>query len=247
VPAALIAHGGAGGTGNFTLNTVGASLLVGVNSTNATSAPVDNTYGLTWTQVPSCQASGGGFGGTSSLWYINNPASTNAAHSFKGSGSLCGCAILSFSGTDTSTPVDNHAEAASNQAGSRTPSNAGSLIVCATGGPWTGVLTVTDSQLLQEQFVGAGGVTYGVAISYVIQGAATATNPAWMDNNGVGPAADIGIALMGIFNPSTGGGGGGKPFTYYQRMQLAHYRREQQARERLIARAAHETILRKAA
>lgn len=185
------------------ISTTGATLLVAVNGTNAASCPTDSQSN-TWTAITN--ASGGGFGGTSQICYVNNP-STSGSHTFTCAGALCGVTVGAYSGTDTSGPLDTFCAAGANKcAASVTPANSGSLIVAGTGGPFTAPLAIDSGLTIQQQVPGAGGVSYGSDFADLIQGAAAAIQPAWSDATGPG---GIGIALVAVFKP--GGGGGGSP------------------------------------
>jgi hypothetical protein len=88
--------------------------------------------------------------------------------------------------------------------------------------------------------VGYTGSNIGVAASWKEVSGAVDPHWTWTGSN-------VAAAAATSYAGSGGGGGGGKPFKFYQNMQLANYRREQRQREHLIARASHDTMLRRAA
>lgn len=186
------------------IDTTGATLLVSVNGTNAAQCPGSGSPSAgSWTSITN--VTGGGFSGTYSLCYINNPTGTGAGQTFACGGTLCGIALLAYSGNDTSGPLDgtqfcnNNNNNPSICASALTPSVASSMLVDGSGGP-SATVTFGSSATKQIEITGAGGVTYGAVIGDLTISAASTPS---VDNG----AHDTGVILGAIFKPSGGGGG----------------------------------------
>jgi hypothetical protein len=186
------------------VDTTGATLLIAVNGTNSATCPTDSGLN-TWTQI--VNRTGGGFGGTYTLCYVNNPSGTGAGHTFTCGGTLCGVTVGAYSGTDTAGPLDtscgNTGGSPLGCAASVTPANNGSLIIAGTGGPISagGTLSIDSGLTIQKQVQGTGGVSYGADFADLVQSTAAAIQPKWDDS-----AHDVGVVLVAVFKP-----GGGAP------------------------------------
>lgn len=187
------------------ISTTGATLFVATNGTNSATCPTDSQSN-SWTQI--VNFTGGGFGGTYTLCYVNSPT-TSGTHTFTCGGTLCGVAVAAYSGTDTGGPLDTSCSGTTDNGGysscaaSVTPANNNSLIVSGSGGPYAGTLAVNAGLTIQNAVVGAGGVTYGADIADLVQGAAAAIRPGWRDNN----ITTLGGSLVAVFKEGGGGGG----------------------------------------
>lgn len=195
------------------INTTGATLLVAVNGTNsggATSCPTAGSPSAgTWTAI--LVKTGGGFGGDYTLCYINNPTGTGAGQTFACNGTLCGIALVAYSGNDTSSPLDQSCSGTANNpttcASALTPSVAASLVVAATGGPASPSPVISPGTMsVQIAIPGAGGVTYGATIGDEAPVTAART-PGYAD--GAGNAQ--GVIMVAIFKPAAGGGATSHP------------------------------------
>lgn len=174
----LLSHTGSGdGTTTPAIDTTGATLLVCSTSTDSSPAPTDN-MGNTWVLAVK-SGNGGSFNNSNAIYYVENPT-TSASHTFTPQGSLPGFAVAAFSGTLTSSSLDQtNSTASSTSPGSITPGVDNELIITGEGGSASGTVTIDLGFTILEQYNGAGGATYGAGIAYLIQTTATAVNPTW--------------------------------------------------------------------
>jgi hypothetical protein len=194
-----------GGSG---VGTSTATLLTAVNGTNSATCPTDS-QGNSWTNA--VNITGGGFAGTYSLCYVNNP-STSATHTFTCGGTLCGVTVNAYSGTNTATPTDGtcsgNAGGSATQCSSALATTAnGDLIVSGTGGPIGSPPPTVDSSLTRQNFVqGTGGVSYGATIADFVQPSSGSINPGWSDG-----ASGTGVNVTAAFKAAAGGGATSHP------------------------------------
>lgn len=185
---ALLASGvskaGSGSTANY--NTSTATLIIGIVAAQTISTGLRDSLSKTWIRIGSILSQPTTFSMQTAFYYITGAAGTigGASHTFDTPDSTPGIAVLAFSGTATSSTLDQNAEAADQVAnpshpGSITPGFANEVLIFGTGGFNTGASTLSSfgSGVLQIDVPGAGGTNYGCTISYEIQTTATARNP----------------------------------------------------------------------
>lgn len=201
--AALVAHTGTQGAGQPSsittpaINTTGATgLIIAVGWWDGVgNVSVSDSKSNTWAPVTKYVTS------NCSVEFFTclNPGSVGSGHTFSktGTDTYGSIAVLAFSGTDTTASVDGNsgagtASGTTQQPGSITPSQNGSVVITALGmsahsgsGSIDGGFTVSDS------FV--DGSNYGVALAYLIQTSAAAANPTWTASSGALEACIISI------------------------------------------------------
>lgn len=154
-------------------------------------APSD-TKSNAWTLALTINTTGGNI--TQWVYYAANPASANGqTFSTNISGSVPTAYVMGFSGIATASPLDQsssfdagHGSSATTiQPGSITPSGNNYLVVTTEGdftGTGTGATkTVNGGYVIPTGLSTAGvsGSWQGAGAAYLVQGAATATNPTW--------------------------------------------------------------------
>lgn len=206
----LSACGAPGGSPDCTstgIDTTGATLLVLVNGTNTNTCSITET-GASNTWTPVVNVTGGGFSGTYTLCYVENP-NTSSTHKFTCAGTLCGIVVGAYSGTLTSGALDTSCSGNSSNpskcAASLTAANDGSLFYAGMGGPYVDPLTLT-TLTIQEKINGVGGVSYGADFGDYVQPTIASLQPQWDD-----AVHGTGVMLLAIFKPSAGGGGSTLP------------------------------------
>lgn len=144
------------------------------------------------------------------LWYIENPT-VGTGHNFTVSGASQDLTVFfaAFSGSDTSSPLDQHNESAnsgsvtSDQPGSITTTQNGELLITGCGiAPGTGTLVVPSGYTQIDHEAGVGGQTFECAWAYKIQSTAGAENPIWSWTSG----SYDGLAIAS-FKAAAGGAG----------------------------------------
>lgn len=185
----LIAHlvQGSSDTNGFTssdIDTTGADLIWVHVSDNSTGVLTDNK-GNTW------QTDGpkhiGGFGAAySSQIYAKNASShSGASHHFSisGTGTSPSIEVMAWSGSDTTSPLDQQNSASSNfgssvQPGSITPSGNGYLVLTGvTYEDTTNALSINSSFTISDQLVQSNSAHVGGGAAYFVQPTAGAINP----------------------------------------------------------------------
>ena len=244
-------------TCTLTLDTTGATLLVlavacfdynGRYVANS-NAPSDSN-GNTWTGK-TLQVSADTFSGIR-VFYVNSASPTvGSGHVFTaGSTNDTAYPLMWVWAIDSTSSGPFNAESGNVAAGSPTSiqqaasvGSSGDFAVCAVcNNLGTGTSQAIDSGFtITGTKYGFVGGTHGAGAGAYLNGLSGAVQPTWSGLDGSGTATAI-----ATFTTSGGGGGGGKPFLYYAQ-QRRQFRQEQQQRERLIARAYHETVLRRAA
>lgn len=219
--AAQNSSGGSGTSGSIDTTSGGnATLIVACVSYLTGSAPTfADSAGNSWT-LTAVSTSDASLGNTTALIYCENP-NTSATHTFSmtGTGCYAAIAVASFRGSTGSALIDTGKTDSVDQAGGTvtslqvgstgfTPSAANDLCIVGWGAaiPDTvGSMNSNQGTLVQGLAFNTG-VTYGVGIGYLIEGAATLFQPtlSWVhpQNNVTGVSA--GFLLTG-----TGSGGGG--------------------------------------
>lgn len=203
-------NGGGGSSNGFTssaLDTSGANLIVlalaeALSGAGTISDSKSNTYtqltlrGASQTQVR--------------LWYAKNP-SVGSGHTFTVTCTACfpGMAVLSFSGADTTAPFDvengnTQTFATSTTTGSITPGSANEVVVAALSTNDTTGIAISGGGFtaISDSINVTGFGEAGVAIAFVVQTTATASNPTFTETNNSG----LGAAIAS-FKSSSGGGG----------------------------------------
>jgi len=127
------------------------------------------------------------------LFYVKNPiVGSGHTFTFTGVDNYSPFAVLAFSGTDTTSNVDqeNGAGGSSPLApGSITPTADNEVIVAAIGGHQSSVSIDSGFTLTIN---GANAANYGVALAYKVQTTAAAVNPTFTaSGTGTGMAATI--------------------------------------------------------
>ena len=170
---------GANGGTSGTIDTTGADLIVASVSrySGAGALTFSDSAGNTWTAITESAGSSDAF---QRIYYVQAPT-TSATHSFTVSGTnvFSAVAVAAFSGS-ASNPIDfdveNFAQNVPSLPTHYTPNFNNELIVygaawdTASGSP----ISVNQSFLITDQVAPVGGVSYGVALTYKIQGTLTA-------------------------------------------------------------------------
>jgi hypothetical protein len=184
---ALITSGEAAANNSPTtgsLDTTGATLLVAVCTYAGSPTGVTDSKGNTWTALTAYANSGV----TTRIYYVNsNTPTVGTGHTFtlNGTGIAAVINVVAFSGT-ASSPFDlengaNSLSASTIQPGSVTPTANDSIIVTGFSGGNTfgGAATINSGFTITDQSPLTGGVNYGSAAAYLIQGTLAAVNPTW--------------------------------------------------------------------
>lgn len=134
------------------------------------------------------------------LYYVINPT-VGSGHTFTITNTnihptIC---VAAFSGVNTSSTFDventnvDNSSGTTIQAGSITPSNNDSLIVAAFGMTAAGSASINSGYTITDQV--STGNSWGLALAYLIQTTAAATNPTW-----TGPTDNSRLATIAAFN-----------------------------------------------
>jgi hypothetical protein len=189
-------------TPSSAINTTGANLIVLVVARAGSSAPTDSKSN-TWA---SAMSSPGPVGQTVDLYYCFTPT-VGSGHTFQCADTFSAGAVLAFSNALASpldqTLIDSAERTPPTAAGSSlTPTQNNEIVIAAFGGyPADGTIGINGGFSTPVAVPGTGGLSYGCAISYLIQTTAASANPTWTDAGGSG---DIRI-LMASFKASAGG------------------------------------------
>lgn len=187
------------------INTTGATLIVfAVAGEGAAEPPPSDSGSNTWTALTQYKDA------PSAKYirlYYTVPTSVGAAHTFTataGTKYYPAIAVIAFSGGHAS-PLDsetgNQSGGASLKPGSRTPSvNDCVLITALNMSP--NVTATVDLGYTQTANIAEAANNDGVALAYLIQTSAAASDPEWNAAGGISRAAS-----HAVFKPSTGGGG----------------------------------------
>jgi hypothetical protein len=188
----------------------GASLYVVVTTENdAQTTPTESTGTVTFSTVTSI--SNVIF---SRVFYgiCTSGSCRSASHTFTASNAnrCAGIAVLAFSGTDTSAPLDQSTSAStasglSQASGSITPTTDNQVVVTLYAGNSQSVNNPPTSFTAGDTANFNPGVAYAVASAYEIQTTATARNPSWTWNDGshVGHAHVASFKSGGAAPPAT--------------------------------------------
>lgn len=196
-------------TGNFSPNdTTGATVIItaAAHDNSSASPVVTDSKVNVYTNLTKYGASGGT---AIRLSYKENPAvGVNHTITIAQLTSYPSVIAYAFSGTDVFDPGKENGSAnasvSSIQSGAITPSVDGALVVCGIGvGDPTGI-AIDGGFSTPEIQVGEGGVAWGTAFSWLVQGGAAGANPTWSSFGSSTPAA----AAIAAFKPAAGGGGG---------------------------------------
>lgn len=184
------------------IDTTGANLLVAVLSSAQVGYNISDSVGghsNTWTALATYNDPSGS---QTTILYVENPPYVGSGHTFATTSAFPGLYITAWSGAATTSVLDqtNGSTGTVTQPGSITPTNAGELIICGLSGNLSGTVTIDSSYTITGQYPLTGGVCYGGALAYLIQGSPTATNPTWSQGGATGIASFV-----------AGGGGGGGP------------------------------------
>jgi hypothetical protein len=194
-----------GFTGQASLDSTGANLLVAVvGDTTGVTVPSDSR-GNTWT--PLTQYGGGGFGNFARLYYVKSPA-VGTGHTFgaSGTGNAPSIAVAAYSGADTSAPFD--VENGGNDTnlgnpvstGSTTPGAINELVVSGFTHDGNGVSGTVDAGLgIAAQAAGTGN-SHGAAIADIVETSIVAVNATWTPTAGTYDKT----APIAAFKPSGG-------------------------------------------
>ena len=205
--------GGNGGTTSG-MDMTGASLLVAVTSDQATPVITDSS-GNTWASA----VVGSGVSPNVRCFYVANPTVTaSMTFTVTDTAGYPAVVYLGFSGVATVSPLDQTNNfnigggGTSIAAGSITPGSAGEVVVAGVANnDQSGVPTIGSGFSTPVTVGAAGGVSFGVAASYLVQTTATAVNPTWTDANGNLTGATIASFIAGA-GGSTGTGTGAITF-----------------------------------
>lgn len=146
-------------------------------------------------------------------YYVASP-STSGTHTFTvtGIGTFASIAVAAFAGSHATpytaeTGANNGAGATTCSPGSVTPADNDSLVVTATVMDQIGaVATVPSGYTLTGQEPRVSGQHFGIALAYVIQTTAAATNPQWSYDSSIVAAANT-----AVFKAAAGGGAVSSP------------------------------------
>lgn len=179
------------------MDSSGTTLLVAaVSHITSVSPTLSDSKSNTWALIRSQVFGTSGF--QLDLYYVKNPT-VGTGHTFTltGSAFFGSVAALACSGTDTTANVDqqNGTDGAQGQTystfqpGSVTPSVNNEVVVTGLASDTT--YTIDGGYTITDQFPVAGGAAYGVAIAYLVQTTATATNPTWTISTASATTASI--------------------------------------------------------
>lgn len=189
------------------LDTTGATLLVAVCSDLDGGATLADSLTQTWTSLTKrAIAANNGV----RIQYIVNP-STNASHVFELSGGskFPSLVVAAFSGTVLTSVTDGEngntqASGTTVATGSITPTETNELLIYGFSSNASGSYSVDQGSILQQAGL-VGSTSFGVAMAYEIQTAATARNAIWTSGSGVLAAA---VAAFKSADGVPSGGGG---------------------------------------
>lgn len=191
------------------INTTGASIIVislCYYFARVSGPTVTDSNGNTYTALTEYNNS---TASAQRLYYCASPV-VGSGHTFtvSGSGIFCSFYVSAFSGTAASPfDVENGAGtssfSSSLQPGSVTPSAANSLIVSGLTIEGTPILAIDSGFSITDQSPYLPGMTYGGALAYLIQGAASPVNPTWSITGGANATASI--AVFGQASAPSGG------------------------------------------
>ena len=201
-----------------TYDTTGADLLIAIvchhNAAGGTPA-VSDSKGNTWTPRTAYDAGGNGH---NVRIYYSVPTSVGSGHTaaFSTGGTFAYVSLFfaAFSGAHaTPYDVENGAIGSADttqQPGSVTPNQAGSLIISALAfGNVSVTPTISGGGFSAAQDLTSGSPDNGAergTWAYIIQGSASASNPSWDTS----PTTIGWAGTNAVFKPA-GGGGGGEP------------------------------------
>jgi hypothetical protein len=160
------------------INTTGATLLVVMVSSATTSPTLSDSKSNSWNALNIATSAGGQKG---QLYYASSPT-VGAGHTFTAAGvnTFPAVAVLAFSNVKLVSPFDQQNTSNTSQPGSITPSQSNEVIVTGLHVSNLSVPPSIDSGFSVPVYsLHAGGVSYGVAISYLVQTSAAAINPTW--------------------------------------------------------------------
>lgn len=166
------------------VNTSTANLLVfGLSYYTGQGCTVSDSKSNTWTGLT---ISATAAQQRARIWYSINPT-VGTGHTFTGDGgsvtSYQSLFIQAFSLADISAPFDqeNGAEATATtlQTGSVTPTSNNQIIVALLADVAAASQTIDSGFTITDQQALSGGVHYGGAMAYLLQGTAAAVNPTW--------------------------------------------------------------------
>lgn len=199
----LVAHtlkqGSGPGVTADAIDTTGAALLIAIVTSDigVAAPPITETgHTNTWATAASASAAGSN---RATMYYAENP-SVGTNHVFKalGANTFATIEVMAWSGALTSGVLDGagtgaSAVAATVQPGSKTPSQANSLVISGLvpGTP----ATIDSGFTILEQVQVIPGTAYGIAAAYKVQAVAAAINPTWTSDNAT--------AIMAVFKPSS--------------------------------------------
>jgi hypothetical protein len=206
----LVAH--AAGTGGHTngdttsaVNTAGASLLVAaVGGSGSGTFTVSDTYNNVW--IPLSSPGADAVNGIVRIYYVVNPA-VGSGHqvSVTGSGIFATIAMQAFSGVAVVSTLETQSGAATGssttfQAGSVTPLAAGDIVVAAIEQGSATSVTMSGATVT-DQIATVGGLSYGVAMAYLLAPSSSPQNPTWTTN-----ITTVASRSTGIFAQAPAGG-----------------------------------------
>ncbi len=195
---ALVAHTAAGSVAGNDITTppiatTGASLLVAMVTDQGPAPALTDSKGNTWTALtlPSSPAQKG------QLFYVKTPT-VGSGHTFStnvGAGAVPAVAVAAFSGTAGLAADLDTASATTGmsiQPGSGTPAHANEVIVTGMSSSGTDADSIDSGFTITDQLPLLGFAHFGIALAYLIQGAAAAVNPTWSGSASVTRTASMG-------------------------------------------------------
>jgi hypothetical protein len=196
---ANVAAGSVGGADVTTgaIDTTGANLLIAcVGDFNGAATPTDSKSN-TWN--PLTVRINVNSGDAVKLFYAYGSINVGSGHTFTGVSTLApSIAVLAVSGALSTDPFDQQngttdANGVTTKAvGSVTPSEANELITACIG--WaagTSNQSIDSGFTITDNVNYSGGSHMGVALAYLIQGSASAVNPAWSWTTNDSPGTTI--------------------------------------------------------
>lgn len=169
-------------------DTTGANLIVLSYSLDRTqTATLSDNKGNTYTKLTERND---GAASKVGIAYCSNPT-VGSGHTFTISGNFSDMMITAWSGAAATSVFDVEAAGGSSvssttvQPGSITPSQANSLIISTLSSVQNTPTTVSINGgfAISDQSALAGGLNYGNAQAYLIQTAASSSNPTWTDTS----------------------------------------------------------------
>ena len=169
------------------INNTGATLLVAAMSYyvgSGGSSAISDSSGNTWT--PLTLRSDNTANLRLQCYYCANPtvSSSQTFTATSTGSSFPAIAVASFSGVTTSTPFDQEngggvAASTTHQPGSITPTQSNELIITGIECNGSTANSIDSSYTITDSVAPVGGGNVGVALAYLVQGAASASNPTW--------------------------------------------------------------------